>query len=77
MSRDKSINMVQSPKQENHHTLVKEGKIVGTVTIIGQNEVQLQSTNGEVLGVYENTDFAVARLEELIDLQEFRIDPLG
>ena len=75
MPGDRSINLVKSPRDEDYHRLVKDGKIVGSVTIISRNEVRLQNAQGEVLGVFENTDLAIARIEELIDLQKFRVDP--
>ena len=77
MPWEKSINVVNSPRDENQRTLVKDGKIIGSVTTISRDEVRLENTRGEVLGVYESTDLAVARIEEFIDLQAIQIDPLG
>lgn len=76
MPLSKRTNLVKSPKNEGFYSLVRDGKVVGSVTRLGQNEVHLRNAKGEALGAYDNTDLAIARIEELIELQEFRFDPL-
>lgn len=76
MAREHTVNLVRSPRNENFHRLVRDGKIVGSITIVDQNAVQLENAEGEVLGVYENADMAVTQIEEMIDLGDFNLDPL-